>query len=74
MKAREGQTKASATHVPQTPGEAVAKKLFREDLQYRLAMVEVRPPRLADRKEDLPLLQRHFTAHFAALFGRKSRA
>ncbi len=44
---------------------AVAEKRFREDLFYRLSMVEIQVPRLADRKEDLPLLERHFVARFA---------
>lgn len=43
-------------------GLAIAEKRFREDLYYRLSMVEVHLPRLADRKEDLPLLLRHFVA------------
>jgi DNA-binding NtrC family response regulator len=43
----------------------IAEKLFRQDLYYRLSMVELRLPRLADRKEDLPLLERHFVAKFA---------
>ena len=30
-------------------------------------------PRLADRKEDLPLLQRHFVARFAAQYGKEIR-
>jgi len=38
---------------------------FRQDLYYRIAMVEVKLPRLAERKEDLPLLQRHFVSTFA---------
>jgi len=38
---------------------------FREDLYYRLAMVEVALPRLAERREDLPLLQRYFLEKFA---------
>jgi DNA-binding NtrC family response regulator len=49
----------------------VADKQFREDLFYRLSMVEVPLPRLADRKEDLPLLQKHFVQKFAAQYGKK---
>jgi DNA-binding NtrC family response regulator len=49
----------------------VAEKRFREDLYHRLSMVEIRLPRLADRREDLPLLQRHFIARFAAEYGKE---
>jgi len=49
---------------------AVAEKRFREDLYYRLSMVEIHAPRLAERKEDLSLLQRHFVARFAAQYGK----
>ena len=49
----------------------VAEKRFRDDLYYRLAMVEVTLPRLADRKEDLPLLQRHFVERFAAQYRKE---
>ena len=48
----------------------VTENRFREDLYYRLAMVEVRLPRLADRKEDLILLQHHFLEKFSALYGK----
>jgi DNA-binding NtrC family response regulator len=41
---------------------------FREDLYYRLAMVEIPLPRLTDRREDLPLLERHFLQRFAAAY------
>ncbi len=44
---------------------AIAEKRFREDLYYRLSMVEIHIPTLAERKEDLPLLERHFVAKFA---------
>jgi DNA-binding NtrC family response regulator len=43
----------------------VSEGKFREDLFYRLSMIEIKLPRLVDRKEDLPLLQRHFVAKFA---------
>ena len=52
---------------------AVAGKRFREDLYYRLSMVEIQVPRLAERKEDLPLLQRHFVALFARQYKREIR-
>jgi len=41
---------------------------FREDLYYRLAMVEIPLPRLMDRREDLPLLERHFLEKFVAQY------
>jgi DNA-binding NtrC family response regulator len=52
---------------------AVAEKRFREDLYYRLSMVEIQVPRLADRKEDLPLLERHFIAKFAEQYHKDIR-
>ncbi len=52
---------------------AIAEKRFREDLYYRLSMVEIRTPRLADRKNDLPLLERHLVSRFAAQFGKEIR-
>jgi DNA-binding NtrC family response regulator len=43
---------------------------FREDLYFRLSMVELRVPSLTERLEDLPLLQRHFLQHFAAEYNK----
>ena len=53
--------------------QAVAERLFREDLYYRLAMVEIQVPSLAERREDLPLLIRHFLSHFAQQYGKAIR-
>jgi DNA-binding NtrC family response regulator len=44
----------------------VSEGKFREDLYYRLTMVEIALPRLSDRREDMPLLQRYFLGKFAA--------
>jgi DNA-binding NtrC family response regulator len=46
----------------------IAEKRFREDLYYRLSMVEIKTPPLADRKEDLPLLERYFIQKFATQY------
>jgi DNA-binding NtrC family response regulator len=50
--------------------ELANKKLFREDLFFRLSMLEIKLPTLAERKEDLPLLQKFFLDQFAAQLGR----
>ena len=49
----------------------VADGQFREDLYYRLSMVEIPLPRLSERKEDLPLLQKHFVDKFATQYGKQ---
>ena len=49
----------------------VAQGQFREDLFYRLSVVEISVPRLAHRKEDLPLLQRHFLEKYSSLYGKQ---
>jgi transcriptional regulator with PAS, ATPase and Fis domain len=45
--------------------KAVEKGKFREDLYFRLNTVPIRVPALRDRKEDIPLLFRKFTADCA---------
>jgi DNA-binding NtrC family response regulator len=51
----------------------VASGDFREDLYYRISMFEVSLPRLADRKDDLPLLIRHFLEKFSAQYKKRIR-
>ena len=47
---------------------AVALKEFREDLYYRLSMIEIRTPSLSERREDLPLLTRYMIDKFSRQF------
>jgi DNA-binding NtrC family response regulator len=48
--------------------QMVADKTFREDLFYRLAMVQITVPSLAERREDIPLLERYFLEKFSVQF------
>ncbi|HLW54555.1 MAG TPA: sigma-54 dependent transcriptional regulator [Candidatus Angelobacter sp.] len=50
--------------------QAITANEFRDDLYYRLSMVEVHAPRLAERMEDLPLLTRHFVDKFSRQYGK----
>ena len=54
--------------------EAIKQGRFREDLYYRLAVVTIRLPRLAERGDDLVLLTAYFVRHFAERYGKQIRA
>jgi transcriptional regulator with GAF, ATPase, and Fis domain len=58
----------SATH--QDLSRMIAARQFREDLYYRLRVVEIVLPPLRARREDLPRLVRYFLGRFAAREGR----
>jgi two-component system response regulator AtoC len=51
--------------------EAAEKGIFRDDLFYRLAVVEIRIPSLRERKEDIPVLAEHFLKLISARDNRK---
>lgn len=60
----------SATH--QDLPASIEEKIFREDLYYRLSVVALRLPTLAERREDIPLLATAFLKQFKS--GSKSQS
>jgi len=61
----------SATH--RDLEEAVRQAAFREDLYYRLNVVRFDLPTLAERREDIPLLARHFLSTLAQKYRKPLR-
>jgi len=51
------------------PQELVANKTFREDLYYRLNVIDIRIPPLRSRRADIPMLFEHFIRRYAAQRG-----
>ncbi|WP_084396134.1 nitrogen assimilation response regulator NtrX [Henriciella aquimarina] len=53
--------------------EEIEAKRFREDLYYRLSVVPIKVPSLAERRDDIPALVEHFTAKIADSSGLNAR-
>jgi DNA-binding NtrC family response regulator len=49
--------------------DLVDRKLFREDLYYRIDVIDIPIPPLRERSEDVPLLIQHFTAQLSEEIG-----
>lgn len=56
--------------INEMPAEAIRKGRLREDLFYRLSVVQILIPPLRDRAEDIPYLVRHFVEKYNARFGK----
>jgi DNA-binding NtrC family response regulator len=54
----------------QNLAERVEQGKFRDDLYYRLNVIEINLPSLSERREDVPLLVQHFVEKFRSEMGK----
>jgi two-component system nitrogen regulation response regulator NtrX len=53
--------------------DEIRKGAFREDLFFRLNVIPFNVPPLRERREDIPLLARHFIGEFSAEYGKRPK-
>ena len=66
-------TRVVAASVRDLKAEIKADR-FREDLYYRLNVIEIKLPSLAKRRQDIPALVAHFIEKYAKKFGKRIKA
>lgn len=59
------------TSAPEDLGRLVEAGAFRRDLYYRINVIKLRLPNLAERREDIPFLAQHFISSFNKLQNKR---
>lgn len=58
------------TAISKDPREALAQKVIRDDLFYRLSVISIRMPPLKERYDDIPILCKYFIKKYNRILGK----